>query len=204
MPSDFVPLLERSKQITIVDAYVWEQTCRFVAEMRDKGIAVPVSVNISREDVNRSDVYAALTGLVQRYDIPPRLLRLEITESAYMKDPRELTAMVEAFRNSGFVVEMDDFGSGYSSLNMLKDLDIDVLKLDRKLIAEIGGDHDKSNTILQSVVSMAHSLHLALIAEGIETREQADYLQSIGCVDMQGFYFSKPLPMADFRQLLQQ
>ncbi len=204
MPSDFVPLLERSKQITIVDAYVWEQTCRFVAEMRDKGIAVPVSVNISREDVNRSDVYAALTGLVQRYDIPPRLLRLEITESAYMKDPRELTAMVEAFRNSGFVVEMDDFGSGYSSLNMLKDLDIDVLKLDRKLIAEIGGDHDKSNTILQSVVSMAHSLHLALIAEGIETREQADYLQSIGCEDMQGFYFSKPLPMADFRQLLQQ
>lgn len=201
-PLQFIPLFEQSKQITKLDTYVWEETCRYIKHLNDAGIGLPVAVNVSRIDISRCDVESILTGLVNKYEISKKQLRIEITESAYMKDTAKLTEAVEKLKNAGFVIEMDDFGSGYSSLTVLKNLDIDVLKIDLDIVREIGGENVKSNNILKAVAGMTHSLDIAIIAEGVETKTQADYLEAIGCSNMQGYYFGKPMPADEFEKMI--
>lgn len=200
-PAGFIPLMEKSKQVTRVDEYVWEEACRYIKQLDEKGIATAISVNVSRIDIRDGRAYNTLTSLVKRYDVDPARLRVEITESAYIRETENLISEVKRFRKAGFVVEMDDFGAGYSSLNMLNDLDINVLKLDRGLIAQLGKD-EKGDSILRAVVQMAHSLGITTIAEGVETKQQADYLLSVGCNNMQGFYFSKPTTAQAFEKLI--
>lgn len=203
-PTEFIPVFERNGLIATFDYYMWEQACRCLRMWIDgRGIegAPRLSVNLSRADIYRSDLCTYLEGLVERYDVPAELLHLEITESAYMEAPEQLIGAVTKLRAAGFVVEMDDFGSGYSSLNTLKDVPVDVLKLDMGFLGASASS--RGGLILASVVRMARWLDLPLIAEGVETKQQAAYLASVGCDYMQGYLFSKPVDRETFEKLLE-
>ena len=203
-PLEFIPVFERNGLIATFDYYMWEQACRCLRMWIDgRGVegAPRLSVNLSRADIYRSDLCTYLKGLVERYDVPAELLHLEITESAYMEAPEQLIGAVTKLRAAGFVVEMDDFGSGYSSLNTLKDVPVDVLKLDMGFLGASASS--RGGLILASVVRMARWLDLPLIAEGVETKQQAAYLASVGCDYMQGYLFSKPVDRETFEKLLE-
>ncbi|MGN0577655.1 MAG: EAL domain-containing protein [Ruminiclostridium sp.] len=201
-PAKFIPVFEKNGFITSLDEYVWEQACAFLRNIIDDGITpVPISVNVSRIDIYNPKLCQVIIGLVEKYGLERSMLRLEITESAYMDDPEQLVKVVNELREAGFEVEMDDFGSGYSSLNTLKDVPVDILKLDMKFL-QVGGDENRSGSILSSVIRMVHWIKLPVIAEGVEDKEQADYLKSIGCIFMQGYYFARPMKPEDFRKLL--
>lgn len=203
-PGKFIPLFERNGFITKLDEYVWEESCRQMRvwlDREDGPLPISVSVNISRVDVHRPDLCRHFTKLIKRYQLSPENLRLEITESAYMQNSEQLIATVQKLRDAGFTVEMDDFGTGYSSLNILKDVPVNVLKLDMRFLSG-QTENSRSGSILSSVIQMARELDLEIIAEGVEQLEQADYLRSMGCAYMQGYYFSRPLPAVQFEQML--
>lgn len=199
-PGEFIPLFEHSNLITRVDQYVWERTCRRLQRWNAEGLYLPASVNVSRMDLQNGDLPEQFTALVEKYGLEPGQLRLEITESAYTDRPEQLAAMVARLRAAGFTVEMDDFGTGYSSLNMLKDIRIDILKLDMKFLS--GGEEARGRQIVQSIVDMAHRLDMRVIAEGVETAQQARELTALGCDAMQGYYFSRPLPPEELEKIL--
>ena len=208
-PSVFIPVFERNGFITQLDQYIWDKTCAYIRKWKDMGLnPVPISVNVSRRDIYNQNLVAVFSRLLKKYSLTPDSLRLEITESAYMDNPSQLINVVKDLKNLGFCLEMDDFGSGYSSLNTLKDVPVDILKLDMQFIIDSTEKnkskpkHQKrSSNILTSVVRMANLLQLPVIAEGIESKAQADYLKSIGCFHMQGFYFSKPMPAEEFEAM---
>ena len=203
-PDSFIPLFERNGFISALDKYVWEKSCQYLHSWLNnnkKMVPVSVSVNISRRDIDNPELCDELTALVKKYGLPKSSLKLEITETAYVDNPEHLIELVGEPQDRGFTLEMDDFGSGYSSLNTLKDVPVDVLKLDTKFLSKSKDDSRRGN-ILSSVIRMAHRLNLPVIAEGVETKEQADYLKSIGCHFMQGYLFSRPMPADDFEKLL--
>lgn len=202
MPGAFVPLLERSDNVHQLDRYVIRKTCAYIRRWQDDmpGRHITVSVNLSREDLDRPDLCSRLDALLTENGIPRETLHLEVTESAYVEDTRRVIEAVRDFRSRGFIVEMDDFGSGYSSLNALKDIDIDKLKLDMRFLA--GDDTAKGRIILRCIIGMARELALPIIAEGVETKEQADMLLDFGCREMQGYYFSRPVPAEVYERLL--
>ena len=203
MPGAFIPVLERNNFIASLDLYVWEEACRHIRSWIDRGgVPIPVSVNISRADLYAIDVVEALEGLVSRYDLDHRLLELEITESAYAEDEKMADA-VARLKGLGFTILMDDFGSGYSSLNMLKDITVDILKIDMGFLAR-QDQSQRSESILEAIVSMARFMDLRIIAEGAETKEQVDFLQGIGCDYAQGYYFYRPMSTEALEQLLSQ
>lgn len=200
-PAEFIPVFEKNGFITQMDYYVWRESVAVIARWKEEGRdIVPISVNISRMDIYEMDVVTVFRELVKEYQISPKLLRLEVTESAYVEEPEYILSVLEGLRNEGFTVEMDDFGSGYSSLNTLKDAKVDVLKLDLKFIA--GGNTDRGGIILKSVIDMAKKLELGMVAEGVETKAQADFLESLGCPIIQGFFYSRPIPIEEFEKLV--
>lgn len=204
-PGEFIPILERTGQIAQLDYYIWEQACKLMRKWLDQGSFIPVSVsvNISRIDLLDDRIYSRLTNLLKKYDIPASMLRLEITESAYMSKPEVLIGVVDKLHELGFTVEMDDFGSGFSSLNMLKEVQVDVLKMDLRFLQnEKNGNGDKGGKIINAVIRMAHELTIPVVAEGVETKQQALFLSNVGCALMQGYYFSKPLPVEEFEELV--
>ncbi len=200
-PGEFIPLFEKNGFIFRLDQYVWEWVCALLSEWKSKGYPlIPISVNVSRADVYQSDLSDILLGLTQKYGIDPAYLHLEITESAYAKNPDLIVGTVNKLRKQGFVIEMDDFGSGYSSLNMLSQMKLDVLKLDMNFIQqEI--EKPMSQNILDDVITMAHKMRLSVVAEGVETQEQMNRLQEAGCDYVQGYFFAKPMPVAEFEEL---
>ncbi len=200
-PGQFVPIFESNGFISRLDEYVWERACQELRRWLDAGqLPPPVSVNISRVDICSMDLCAVLTQLLEKYQLPATLLRLEITESAYVENPIRMIGIVRELQKSGFFVEMDDFGSGYSSLNMLKDVPVDLLKLDMKFLS--GDETGRGGSILNSIIRMAKWLNLPVLAEGVETAVQAEFLKSIGCELVQGYYYARPLPAAEFEELL--
>ncbi len=203
MPGEFIPLLEDIGQIYKLDCFVWEQVCGLIRRWMRSGDKKPitVSINISRNDFSSMDCVEYLDHLVKKYDIPPVMLGLEITESTYMSDPKRLSVTVRKLQEKGFRVEMDDFGSGYSSLSMLNEIPVNVLKMDFKFL-QGSGDVSRGGIILSSVLRMAHQLELPVICEGVETEAQADFMKNLGCRLMQGFYFSRPIPITDFEKLI--
>lgn len=202
-PGSFIPVLERNGLITRLDKYVWEESCRMIRQWIDDGIGeVSLSMNMSRQDFYDIDLFGDISDLVDKYRLTPDLVRFEVTESAYMDNLRHMIGFVKRLQQSGFMVEMDDFGSGYSSLNTLKDLPVDMLKLDLKFLKS-NGRNDRSGKILTSIVRMASWVDMPVIAEGVETKEQAEFLKSIGCSLMQGYLFAKPMPESEFRKLLE-
>lgn len=202
-PGVFLPLLENNGLITKLDLFIWEEVCRKLRRWIDRGHRpVPISVNVSRMDIYAVDVAAVFKELADRYAIEPRLLEVEITESAYVEEYNVITGVVESLREAGFTVLMDDFGSGYSSLNMLKDVNVDVLKIDMKFLEMDGRSMGKGVEILEAVTRLANIMGLRIIAEGIETKEQIDFLMNMGCTYGQGYYFFHPMPIEVFEPLL--
>ena len=201
-PGEFIPLFERNGFITKLDQYVWERVCALLQEWDRKGYpSINISVNVSRLDIYNTDLADVLTSLVRRYGLSPDRLHLEITESAYTDTSRQLIETLGTLRRLGFVIEMDDFGSGYSSLNMLAEMPIDVLKLDMKFIqTEI--TRPTGQGILRFIVDLARWMKLRVVAEGVETREQLERLQNDGCDYAQGYYFAKPMPVESFVSVL--
>lgn len=200
-PGEFIPVFERNGFITKLDFYVWEKTCQLIAKWLKEGkTPEPVSVNISRVSLYNPRLVEIICGLVEKYQIPPRLLQLELTESAYTNNPQAIRETMEKFQNAGFSILMDDFGSGYSSLNVLKDIAVDILKIDMKFLSDTD-KQGRSENILASVVRMAKWLDMPVVAEGVERREQVDFLRSIGCEYVQGYYFAKPMPVEEYEEL---
>lgn len=202
-PADFIPLFERNGFITSLDYYVWEKVCQYIRTWLDSGYKVfPISVNVSRVNLYNPNLIDSIIQLVKKYDIPPHLLNLELTESAYSDNPMVMSETMTKLQDYGFIIMMDDFGSGYSSLNVLKDIAVDVLKIDMKFLAntKIPG---RGENIIASVIRMAKWLNIPVVAEGVETKLQIDFLRSIGCEYVQGYYFAHPMPVDRYETLLE-
>ena len=201
-PGLFIPVFEQNGFIGRIDYYMWEHVCRLLRTWIDEGLEPgPISVNVSRVNLYNPNLISLLTGLVEQYRIPPELLQLEMTESAYMANPQTMEYVVRELQKKGFIILMDDFGSGYSSLNTLKDIHVNILKIDMKFLSG-GSDMERSRSILASAVLMAGWLNTPVIMEGVETAEQAAFLRSIGCNYVQGYYYAKPMPVSDYQSLI--
>jgi diguanylate cyclase len=192
-PGKFIPLFERTGHIYELDRYIWAHTCQKQKYLRSAGYLVPLSVNISPRDVYSADVCQVISGLIDEYGIPPESLNLEITESAVILDMDKMNDIIKRLKEKGFRIEMDDFGSGYSSLNTLKDIHVDVLKLDMLFLKSIKGS-ERGAKILSAIIALARSIETPIIAEGAEDHEQVDFLLNLGCHNIQGYYYSKPIP----------
>ncbi len=202
-PGGFVPLMEKNGIITTLDFYVWDKMCADLREWINQGIRpVPISVNVSRIDIFVMDIVECFRGLVEKYELDPRLVEIEITETSYTEEYHVIMGVVERLQESGFLVLMDDFGSGYSSLNMLKDVNVDVLKLDMKFLDMTEQSQERGMGILKAITNMARFMGISLIAEGVETREQMEFLLNLGCSSAQGYYFYKPMPVEACLEIL--
>ncbi len=198
-PNQFIPIIEENGFIKKVDYYIWAEACRFIKRCEDEGIMTcPVSVNVSRVHLQDNECVQMLSEMIEGNGISKGLLELEITESA---DDQQISLKALQLKEAGFTLLMDDFGSGYSSLNILLETPFDVIKLDKKFMENmmVSG---KGRMILEQVVLMADKLELGLLAEGVETKEQIDLLESIGCDQVQGYYYAKPMPEEEFFALL--
>ncbi len=201
-PGVFIPIFEKNGFITRLDLYVFERVCSFVRECLDQGIAVvPISSNFSRYDIFQPNFVDKLEEIRNNYNVPAKYLRIEITESVVVGGSQYVNGIVKRLHECGYVVEMDDFGSGYSSLNVLKDVELDIIKLDMLFLSE-ESDTKRGGTILSSMVRMAQWLGMPVIAEGVEHVEQADFLKSIGCDYIQGYLYSRPLPEEQYLELI--
>ena len=197
-PAQFIPFFEMNGRITELDICIWRQACEKLREWKEKGRAdLYISVNISAKDLYALDIYEHYVSLVSEHGIEARNLKLEITESAIINDLKQHVRLVERLQEAGFEIEMDDFGSAYSSFNMLKDICVDVLKIDMKFLGDTENE-ERSHAILKSIVDLSRELHMKTIAEGVETEEQLEFLKGVGCDIYQGYYFSKPMSVADF------
>ena len=202
-PAEFVPVLESSGFVVDLDLFIWEKVCAYQKSLIDQGIQpVPISVNVSRVDILTLDVADYLEDLVNRYGLTTKLIKVEITESAYASSTELIRETVSRLRAAGFTVLMDDFGSGYSSLNMLSSINVDVIKLDALFLKTEDENKQKGIHLLESVVSMATSLGLPFVVEGVETKTQRDFLEKLGCRYAQGFYYFKAIPQQEFTELI--
>ena len=203
-PGDFIPLFEKNGLIRQVDYYVWREAAAQIQRWKQTlGFALPVSVNVSRVDIFDPELENKLLGLLREYSLTTDELIPEVTESAYSDRADKLIDVVNHLRGCGFKIEMDDFGSGYSSLNMLTEMPIDVLKLDMKFIRDMLRD-DKSLRLVQLLIDIAHFLHVPVVAEGVEEQEQLDALRKMGCEIVQGYYFSGPVPPERFEAFIKE
>ena len=196
-PAEFIPIFEKNNLIVKLDLHIWEIACQRLRSWREEGKDWFISVNISTKDLYYLDAFDVFTKLVSRYKIPAEKIRLEITESAVIKDINMIISLITRLQRFGFVVEIDDFGSGYSSLNMLKDLTVDVLKIDMKFLSRADED-PRSKEILRTVLELAKRLKMEVVTEGVETDAQVHFLEEAECDYIQGYYFSKPVPEGDF------
>lgn len=201
-PAQFIPVFEKNGFITKLDQFVWDQACSALRDWDDRGYPrINVSVNVSRADIYNADLTNILLNTLNKYHLQPERLHLEITESAYTEDPNQIIDTVGNLRELGFVIEMDDFGSGYSSLNMLNQMSLDILKLDMKFIqSETSKSTNKG--ILHFIMNLARWMDLTVVAEGVETKEQLERLKEAGCDYAQGYYYAKPIPRSEFESLL--
>lgn len=199
-PYAFIDILENAGLIYKLDLYIWEKAAQKLAEWKEKGYgSYHISVNISTKDFYIIDIYETFTGLISKYDIPASKLHLEITETTLMTDFEKNMNIIHKLQDVGFRVEIDDFGSGYSSLNMLKDISADVLKIDMGFLRE-SENEVKGQDILESIITLASKIGMDVITEGVETKKQLDMLTMMGCHEFQGYYFSKPVPVSEFEE----
>lgn len=200
-PALFIPIFEKNGMIAEVDKHIWRCACEVLSEWQKENRNLFISVNISPKDFYFIDVISEIQSLVKEFQIPPEILRIEITETVMMTEAENRMQILEDFRKAGFIVEMDDFGSGYSSLNMLKDMPVDVLKIDMKFLSKTG-DKDKAKTIVKNIIHLSEELGISALTEGVETKEQYQILSQMGCSLFQGYYFAKPLPVEEFEKML--
>ena len=199
-PGLFIPIFEKNGFIMQLDYYVWEQTCKLIAKMKADNVkTVPISINVSRAHFYGSELVHRLTGLIEKYALNPSDIEVEITESICGEDQEIIYDTIRELQDLGFKIAMDDFGSGYSSLNMLKEMPLDILKMDLKFLE---GDQLKGQKILKALIEMAYTLNLKVVVEGVELASQVDFIRQFeGCV-IQGYYYSKPIVGKDFEELM--
>lgn len=203
-PGVFIPILEKNGFITNLDKYIWEEVCVWQRSRLDKGLQLlPVSVNVSRVDIYSIDVVKCFEDLTDKYDIPRSCIKIEITESTYAEDNSQIGLIAERLRAAGFAIYLDDFGSGYSSLNMLKNVYVDALKIDMQFLDMDESNTKKGESIMESVINMARILRIPIIVEGVETENQVNCITNMGCRYVQGYYYYKPMPLEDFEHLLE-
>ncbi|MDE7208081.1 MAG: EAL domain-containing protein, partial [Lachnospiraceae bacterium] len=203
-PGEFIPVYERNGIIGRLDQYMWRHVCMLLRRWIDEGRNPnPISVNVSRVNIYNPHLVEILKKLITEYRIPAGLLNLELTESAFMEDQALVMKTMSRLHDIGFKIMMDDFGSGYSSLNVLKDMEVDYLKVDMKFLQQSQKFNSKGEKVITSVIRMAKWLHLPSIVEGVETIEQVDFLKCIGCEYAQGFYYAKPMPVAEYEEFLE-
>lgn len=200
-PDEFIPVFEKDGYILNLDEFVWEESCKYISKWLQKGIKIPVSVNVSRMHIFDEGFVDKLEKLTDTYQIPKELLELEFTESAMLDDVEDLYRVMEKLSQMGFPLVMDDFASGYSSLNMLKAIDFDVVKLDKEFVDEVS-ENDKSYQLVAATIGMLQKLNIKIVGEGIETIDQVEKLKNAGLVIAQGYYYSKPLNMDAFEEKL--
>lgn len=204
-PGEFIPPFEHTGFITELDEYVWNHTCEILENWNQKGLPhIQVSVNVSRKDIYQENLPKIIWNIVKQHELEPSQLHLEITETAYTENAEQLISVVNELKKIGFLIEMDDFGTGYSSLNMLSELPIDILKLDMRFMNSIknGALQKNKHNILEFIISLAKWINLQVVAEGVENKEQADFLCKLGCNYAQGYYYAKPMPVNEFTKLL--
>ncbi|MCR4656431.1 MAG: bifunctional diguanylate cyclase/phosphodiesterase [Lachnospiraceae bacterium] len=199
-PGDFIPILEEHRQIHKLDKCIYETVCRDIRESIDRGEKpVPVSLNFSRLDFELMDTVEVMEELVSKYDIDRHYIHIEVTESAMTNDLNTLQNSMKGFRDKGYEIWLDDFGSGYSSLNVLKDYHFDVMKLDMVFLRSFK-DNPNARKIIKRVIELADDLGINTLTEGVETEEMVEFLAEIGCGRLQGYYYGKPMPIHDFRE----
>ena len=200
-PGVFISIFERDGFIASLDHYVWEETCRLQERMRQKGaVTVPISINVSRIHFYNRDLRSKLRELIEKYHLKPSDIELEITESICGEDAGNIFDMIRELQTDGFRIAMDDFGSGYSSLNMLKEMPLDIIKMDLRFL---GGEENKSRVILKALIEMAQTMELDVVVEGVETLNQVEFLRQFKDCYLQGYYYSRPVGPDDFEALLQ-
>ncbi len=202
-PGAFIPALEQNGFISHIDRVVWDNVAAWQKDWMDSGHEpLPLSVNVSRADIFTMDVTEFFETIIEKYELPRELLEIEITESAYVEEDSKVSTEIMKLREAGFKVLMDDFGSGYSSLNSLKDMEIDILKIDMKFLKMDFSNLNKGVSILESIVNMARAMQIPTIVEGVEEQDQVNYLTGMGCHYAQGYYFYKPMPKEEFAKLV--
>ena len=201
-PYKFIPVFEKNGLITKLDKHIWECACELLSTWKNKDLFKDlfISINISPKDFYFTDIVDTLTTLTQKYEINPKLLRIEITETVMMSNFEDKVKIFNKLRELGFIVEIDDFGSGYSSLSLLKDMPADVLKIDMKFLS----NNTKSQTIIKNVINLSNDLNITSLTEGIETESQFNQLIDMGCSLFQGYYFAKPMAITDFEQFVKE
>ena len=207
MPDEFIPFIEQSGQIVELDYYVYTEVFKFIAKrIENSEPVVPISVNVSRVHLNRMGILDYVAALFEEYRIPPQYVEFELTESIYIDNTEKALKLVEGLHAMGVKISMDDFGSGYSSLNLLSSLPIDVIKLDKAFLKDdsenMGRMKENDKIIISCMIDMAKRLKITSLCEGVETPEQSDYLSEIGCEIQQGFYFSKPITQPEFETFI--
>lgn len=196
-PNDFVPVFEKNGFIVKMDEYIWEQACRQIHSWMEAGITpIPISVNVSRRHLSNTSFIAVLDQLIEKYEIPRHYLEIEITETV---NEAGIAESMTLLKEKGYTLLMDDFGSGYSSLNTLKDTQFDVIKIDRSFLNDFISS-GRGKKIVEHTIGMARDIGLDMVAEGVESKEQADFLQTCGCTTAQGFYYAKPMPVEEFNK----
>ena len=199
-PDTYIPILEESGFIVQLDMYMFEEVCKLKARWYEAGeefASIPISINMSRLHLYRKEFVDDLVEIAQRYGINPDELELEITESVYLNDFSELVQVVDKLQKCGFYVSIDDFGSGYSALNMLKDIPVDIIKIDKEFL-QLSANSERGKKVIKNIIILCKELKLNVIVEGVETEEQIQFLTSFGCEIAQGFYYSRPISVADF------
>lgn len=197
-PNAFIPILEKSDLIGKLDSYIWELAIRKLREWKHTEFKdLHISINISPKDMELMDVFKVITDLVHKYAVDPSKLHLEITESVIIKNTSAVNNLIMRLKEAGFLIEIDDFGSGYSSLNMLKDINADVIKIDTGFLSK-SSNEDRGEIILDSIIFMAKRLGIGTVTEGVETPNQFEMLNAMGCDVYQGYLFSKPVSVKDF------
>lgn len=197
-PDEFVPVFEKNGFVVKMDQYIWEEACKLIRKWIDAGITpMPISVNVSRKHLKNTDFIQVLDDLVAKYDIPKVYLEIEITETV---DEAGISDSMALLKEHGFTLLMDDFGSGYSSLNTLKNTQFDVIKIDRGFLHDFIGS-DRGQKIVEHTIKMTKAIGLDMVAEGVETKEQAEFLENCGCNTAQGYYYAKPMRMDEFEKM---
>ena len=197
-PNDFIPIFEENGFVIPLDEFMWEEACKLLAEWQREGKEMlPISVNVSRRHLIDDHFVEVLNHLIEKYQIPKHYLEIEITETEQSKMQERGIALL---KENGYTLLMDDFGSGYSTLNMLKDTQFDVIKIDRVFLQNFIAS-DRGQKIVEHTIKMSQDIGLGMVAEGVETKEQAEFLSNCGCDIAQGFYYAKPMCVADFKQL---
>ncbi len=201
MPNEYISIFEENGFIFKLDMYMFEEICKLKAKWHEEAVeycSIPISINMSRPHLLREDIVGELLEIVQRYGINTAEIDIEITETMYLKDHNALTQVVEKLQSNGFVVSIDDFGSGFSALNMLKDIPVNIIKIDKEFL-QLSANSERGKKVIKNIIRLCKDLKFNVMVEGVETEEQLGFLVGYGCEIAQGFYYSRPVPVEEFQ-----